>query len=198
MMCQKEVTRLNKALAVELGGEVQLKVRIGLHSGEAIFGNCGSTEKMDYTAIGDCVNLSARLESANKFFGTKIIISQHAWSLCDRADLLVRPLGDVFITGVRNSLKILEVVGPIAEADESRRKAVAHFAEAMELISNRKFADARTQLQQADELRPEDQATGIYMDVCEHCVAWGSEINAWPAEAVTSGGVVRLAWPERT
>ncbi len=198
MMCQAAVAKLNAALADELGGEAKLKVRIGLHSGEAIFGNCGSTEKTDYTAIGDCVNLSARLESANKFFGTKIIISQHAWSLCDRADLLVRPLGDVFITGVRNSLKILEVVGPVNEVDESRRKAVAHFAEAMELISNRKFSDARTRLQKADELRPEDQATRIYMDICEHCIEWGSEIDAWPAEAETSGGVVRLAWPERT
>ena len=198
LMCQKEVIRLNEALAVELGGEVQLKVRIGLHGGEAIFGNCGSTEKMDYTAIGDCVNLSARLESANKFFGTRIIVSAHTWGMCDRDDLLVRPLGNVFITGVRNPLNILEVVGPTDEIDESHSQAVAHFAEAMDLISNRRFAEARGRLKQADELRPEDQATGIYLDICDQCVAWGEDINAWPAEAKTSGGVVRLAWPERT
>jgi class 3 adenylate cyclase/CHASE2 domain-containing sensor protein len=198
LMCQVAVAELNDALASEMSGKVKLKVRIGIHGGQAMFGNCGSTEREDYTAIGDCVNLSARLESANKFFGTKIIVSEHTWNSCHRANLLVRPLGNVFITGVRNSLNILEVVGPIAEVEESRRKAVAYFAEAMELISNRKFADARTQLQQADELRPEDQATRIYMDVCEHCIEWGSEINAWPAEAMTSGGVVRLAWPKRT
>ena len=198
LMCQAAVAKLNTALAEELGGEGKLKVRIGLHSGEAIFGNCGSTEKTDYTAIGDCVNLSARLESANKFFGTKIIVSQHAWSLCDRDDLLVRPLGDVFITGVRNSLKILEVVGPADEVDEAHSKATAHFAQAMDLISKRNFAEARTQLQQADQLTPGDTPTKIYLDICEQCVAWGSEINAWPAECRTSGGVVHLAWPERT
>ncbi|MCP4378416.1 MAG: CHASE2 domain-containing protein, partial [bacterium] len=99
-LCQAEVEKLNEKLAAELGGKVKLKVRIGIHSGEAIFGNCGSTDKTDFTAIGDCVNLSARLESANKFFGTRIIVSDHAWSLCDRQHLLVRPLGDVFITGV--------------------------------------------------------------------------------------------------
>ncbi|MDP6633945.1 MAG: CHASE2 domain-containing protein [Phycisphaerae bacterium] len=196
LLCQAEVARLNEALAEELGGEVKLKVRIGLHGGGAIFGNCGSTEKTDYTAIGDCVNLSARLESANKFFGTRIIVSEHTWNLCDRDDLLVRPLGNVFITGVRDSLNILEVIGPVEEVGESHSKAVSHFAQAMDMISHRKFPEARTQLQQADQLHPDDTPTKLYLDICSHCIGWGSEINAWPVECETAGGVVRLAWPE--
>jgi class 3 adenylate cyclase/CHASE2 domain-containing sensor protein len=196
LLCQMEVAKLNEALAAERGGEVKLNVRIGIHSGEAIFGNCGSTDRTDYTAIGDCINLSARLESANKFFGTKIIVSQYTWNLCDRDDLLVRPLGNVFITGVKNSLNLMEIVGPLDEIDESHRQSVEHFAKAMDLIAERKFADANTQLEQADQLRPNDQTTQIYMDVCKECIGWGSEINAWPVECKTAGGVVRLAWPE--
>jgi adenylate cyclase len=142
------------------------------------------------------VNLSARLESANKFFGTRIIVSEHTWNLCDRDDLLVRPLGNVFITGVRDSLNILEVIGPVEEVGESHSKAVSHFAQAMDMISHRKFPEARTQLQQADQLHPDDTPTKLYLDICSHCIGWGSEINAWPVECETAGGVVRLAWPE--
>jgi len=198
LMCQTAVAELNDALASEMSDNVKLNVRIGIHGGQAMFGNCGSTEREDYTAIGDCVNLSARLESANKFFGTKIIVSEHTWGLCNRNDLLVRPLGKAFITGVRNSLNLVEVVGPVDEINESHRKAAPHFAEAMELISNRKFAAARTELLEFDKLRPGDQTAKIYLDICQQCIAWGSEINAWPAECMTSGGVVRLAWPKRT
>jgi len=198
LLCQIEVEELNKKLAAELGGKVELRVRIGIHSGEAMVGNCGSTQRMDYTAIGDCVNLSARLESANKFFGTRIIVSAHAWSLCDRDNLLVRPLGDAFITGVRNSLDLFEVIGPIDEIDESDRKAVAHFSDAMGLIAQRRFAEAHELLQQADQLRPNDMPTEIYLDICSHCLAQGPEIEDWPTECKTAGGVVRLAWPVKT
>ncbi|MCP4377267.1 MAG: adenylate/guanylate cyclase domain-containing protein, partial [bacterium] len=55
LLCQAEAEKLNEKLAAELGEKVKLKVRIGIHSGEAIFGNCGSTDKTDFTAIGDCV-----------------------------------------------------------------------------------------------------------------------------------------------
>ena len=195
LRCQKEAEKLNEELAAELGDKVKLKVRIGIHSGEAIFGNCGSTERTDYTAIGDCINLSARLESANKFFGTRIIVSAHAWSLCDRDNLLVRPLGDVFITGVSNSLDLLEVIGPIDEIGESDRQAIARFSEAMDFVAQRRFAEAHALLQQADQLRGDDPVTGIYLDICSHCVARGPGIEDWPAECKTAGGVVRLAWP---
>jgi CHASE2 domain-containing sensor protein/class 3 adenylate cyclase len=198
LLCQTEVTRLNQALADELGAEVKLNVRIGIQSGEAMFGNCGSTDRTDYTAIGDCINLSARLESANKFFGTKIIISQYAWGLCDRENIFVRPLGDVFITGVKNSLHLLEVVGPIDEVSEPHRQAVTHFSKALDLVAERNFTDARTQFQQADLLHPNDKTTQIYLDICDKCITWGSEIDAWPVECNTAGGVVKLAWPERT
>ena len=197
LLCQIEVEKLNEELAAELGGKVELRVRIGIHSGEAMVGNCGSTQRMDYTAIGDCVNLSARLESANKFFGTRIIVSAHAWSLCGRDNLLVRPLGDVFITGVRNSLNILEVIGPIDEIDESDQKAIAHFSDAMGLLARRQFGEAHELLEQSALLRPDDAPTEIYRDICSQCIAQGPGIDGWPDECKTAGGVVRLAWPAK-
>ncbi|MCP4377645.1 MAG: hypothetical protein GY794_15885, partial [bacterium] len=143
------------------------------------------------------VNLSARLESANKFFGTRIIVSDHAWSLCDRQHLLVRPLGDVFITGVSNSLNLLEVVGPADEIAASDREAIAHFSDAIDRIANRQFSEALELLRKADKLRPNDMPTEIYLDICKQCVAQGPEIDDWPADCKTAGGVVTLAWPAK-
>jgi len=195
LQCQTAVAELNEALSRELGNKVKLRVRIGIHSGEAMVGNCGSTQRMDYTAIGDCVNLSARLESANKFFGTGIMISRHAWGLCERDDLFTRPLGDVFITGVRDSLEVREVVGTAAELDDSRQRGLSLFAEAMGLVYHGRFADALVLLEQCDELIPGDPPTGIYLDICRQCIAHPSA-DTWPEDCKTQGGVVRLAWPE--
>ena len=76
---QRRVAALNDALRGDGTGDVSLAVRIGIATGEAMVGNCGSSTRMDYTAIGDCVNLASRLEASNKFFGTRILVAEEAW-----------------------------------------------------------------------------------------------------------------------
>ena len=95
-------------------------------------------------------------------------------------------------------MDLLEVIGPIDEIGEPEQQAVAHFTEAMAFIAQRRFAEAHELLQQADQLRGDDPVTQIYLDICSHCAAQGSEIEDWPAECKTAGGVVRLAWPAKT
>ena len=56
-------------------------VRYGLHTGDAIVGNIGATDKINYTAIGDNVNLASRLEGANKQYGTQLLISERMASV---------------------------------------------------------------------------------------------------------------------
>ena len=56
-------------------------MRIGVNTGMAVVGNMGSIDRMDYTMMGDAVNLAARLESANKFYGTGILLSEYTYAL---------------------------------------------------------------------------------------------------------------------
>ncbi|MCG8573062.1 MAG: adenylate/guanylate cyclase domain-containing protein, partial [Spirochaetes bacterium] len=65
----------------ELAPKYHLNVRIGVNSGPLIWGSMGSTKKLEYTAIGDTVNLASRLEGANKFFNTKILIGDNTKKL---------------------------------------------------------------------------------------------------------------------
>ncbi len=81
-------------------------MRIGLHSGPAVVGNIGSETRFSYTAIGDTVNLAARLEGANKAFGTGILISGSTAALLGADAPLLRPLADVVVKGKTEAVRV--------------------------------------------------------------------------------------------
>lgn len=104
-----ELQRLNKVWAIE--GRAALDIGIGVNTGEMIAGNIGSASIMSYTVIGDNVNLGARLESLNKDFGTRILISEATRrQLKGQYDL--RPLGDVLVKGKTRPVQVFEVRVP--------------------------------------------------------------------------------------
>ena len=86
MAAEKELARLARRETVSVG--------IGINSGPVVFGSVGARDRMDFTCIGDTVNLAARLESANKTYGTKTLITEavhdkvKAGFLCREIDLL--------------------------------------------------------------------------------------------------------------
>lgn len=110
----RELGELNAKWAAE--GRVPLDIGLGVNSGEMIAGNIGSSSIMSYTVIGDNVNLGSRLESANKDYKTRIIISDATRArLTGTYDL--RPLGDVIVKGKTRSVAIYEVRVPSPMGD---------------------------------------------------------------------------------
>jgi len=102
-----ELGRLNEKWHSE--GRPMLDIGIGVNSGPMIAGNIGSEQIMSYTVIGDAVNLGSRLESLNKNYGTRIIISEATKEqLTGRYEL--KPLGDVVVKGKTKPVAIFQVI----------------------------------------------------------------------------------------
>jgi len=102
----RELRQLNRLWAVE--GRTALDIGIGINTGEMIAGNIGSDEIMSYTVIGDNVNLGARLESLNKDFGTRILISE-ATRRQLKGTYDIRSLGEVTVKGKTRAVHVFEV-----------------------------------------------------------------------------------------
>jgi adenylate cyclase len=102
------IDRMKEKWAEE--GKQVFDIGIGINSGEMVVGNIGSDRRLDYTAVGDNVNLAARLETLNKQFGTRIIISEETYSRV-RAMVDVRDLGLTGVKGKRDEIHVYEVKG---------------------------------------------------------------------------------------
>jgi adenylate cyclase len=87
------------------------KTRIGIHTGPAIVGNFGAHNKMQYTALGDTVNTASRLEGVNKYFGTRICVSETTRTHV--TDVVFRPIGEIAVKGKAEMFEIFE---PLEEA----------------------------------------------------------------------------------
>lgn len=107
MQMQREMERLRAAWETDPAAP-PLRIRIGIHSGEALVGNFGSPLKLDFTAIGDTVNTASRLEGLNKQFGTSILISGSTAAFVEDV-VQTRPLGESMLKGKSTGTLVFEV-----------------------------------------------------------------------------------------
>ena len=104
MACEK----LNAQFEAE--GLKPFFTRFGIHVGEAVVGNLGSTERMNYTALGNTVNLAARLEGLNKQFGTAILVSEDVYSRVQHC-FQFRDFELVIAKGMTKQTRVFELIG---------------------------------------------------------------------------------------
>jgi class 3 adenylate cyclase len=184
---------LNDQLAEQFEATARLRVRIGITSQEAMVGNCGSSSRMDYTAIGECVNLASRLESANKVFGTQCLVDDRAWQQADHGGLIARPMGRLVISGIAEPVRPWHVLGRRDELDAATIEQTELFAEAMDRLESRDFATAAERLDQLAEY--DDPAIRIYVRLVREAMA-SPEGEHFQPEPLHSGCVERIILPD--
>jgi adenylate cyclase len=142
-------------------GLPEMSARIGLNTGIATVGNMGSKEQVNYTLIGDEVNLASRLEGVNKEFGTKIIVSEATY-LPAKDRLEVRELALIKVKGKKLPVRIYELIGLKGEVPPERMESVKKFEAALADFRARKFGES------AEVFRAlGDAASAVYVEICE-------------------------------
>ena len=127
-----QMTRLEtfRAALPELFGVThglpEVNVRMGLASGDVTVGNIGSETSRGYTVIGDTVNLASRLEQANKFYGTRILVSD-ATRILAGDSLAFREIDSLRVAGKLEPVKVHELIGLASELNATTRKAVQDY-----------------------------------------------------------------------
>lgn len=149
-------------------GKLVIEHGIGINTGEAVAGSIGSPKRMDYTVIGDAVNLTARLESATKYYGTPILVSEYTLDrVTDRENF--REIDMLRVKGKAEPVRIFEAFGYRADkiGDDGRR-AFDVQADGMAAFRRRDWQGARTLFERAASLLPDDKLAQLYLARIQH------------------------------
>jgi adenylate cyclase len=153
-------------------GKPQLDIGIGLNSGVASVGNMGSALRYGYTALGDTVNLSSRLEGLNKDYGTHIIVNETTYAATQEAKFVYRELDLIRVKGKTQPVMIYELIGRAGEeslygsfADVQSR--LDQFARGRTLYRARRWEEAQRVFQIMIDKWPDDGPARTYWKRCQ-------------------------------
>lgn len=160
---QKAIGELRAALRKE--GLPDVYTRVGLNTGTMMVGNIGSAQLLDYTAIGDEMNLAARLEAANKNYGTLIMMGQNTHDAV-RQHVEARELDRIRVAGKRNAVTVYELLAMKGQISPTTRRVVDLYAQALALYRGRRFTQAKELLGKALEVDQSDGPSKRLLSLC--------------------------------
>jgi len=160
---QKRNEEMRKTLREQ--NRPMLYTRIGMSSGPVVVGNMGSADRMDYTMMGDVVNLAARLEGVNKFYQTFTMISQSTYDLT-KDDIDTRQLDVIRVVGKKEPISVYEVLERKNQTSSEKSGVVEKYLKALKLYEERNFADASKEFEKVLAIDPDDGPSKTYVKRC--------------------------------
>ena len=163
--CQRFLSTFNRERREK--GLPELLTRIAINSGKVIVGNIGTSERMNYTVIGDVVNTAAHLQPVNKIYHTQTLITEETYTqLADQ--FLVRPLDIYAPAGKTQKIKIYELVAAMHADPEigptpEQLELCALFTQGFNAFHSGAFPEAKTLFTQIAQKFPSDYPTQIYL-----------------------------------
>jgi adenylate cyclase len=153
--------------------------RFGINTGEMVVGNMGTPNKMDYTIMGNAVNLAARLEGVNKQFNTGgILISEYTRGYIGD-EFIMRPLSRVRVVGINTPLRLYELLDIANEAHPDLPTMVKSWEEGFSAYENRDFPAARNIFESIYNKDNGDLAAKKYLDRCTKYIATAPNDKIW-------------------
>jgi len=163
---------LNKKIIAEKLSPTPLLTRVGINTGTMVAGNMGTGNKMNYTIMGNAVNLAARLEGVNKQYGTWILASEETVQET-QGRILTRMVDRVRVVGIHEPVRLFELINTVENATEDEKQLVETFRQAMESYEKRLWKEAiqgfkaSLELETKLALDPDGGPSAIYLDRCK-------------------------------
>ncbi len=176
---------VNKEGQKEIVQMKPLQTRIGLNAGQAYTGFMGSkTEsfsKLNYTMMGDTVNLASRLEGVNKVYKSWILMSEDTWNLANTGDnkgkITVRKLDRVRVIGKNIPIQLYNAIGFTEELSETKLKAVELFNKAIDMYLAKDFKNAEKEFLAIYEMDKKDETPLVFAERCKEYIVKGVNEN---------------------
>ncbi len=162
---QAKLAELREELLREGGPE--LRARIGINSGTMVIGNMGSSKIFDYTVMGDNVNLSSRLEGANKQYNTYIMCSEATRQMVEH-EILTRELDLLRVKGKTEGVLVHEVLARKNDGiSDTKQKAIETYLEGLAAYKERRWDDGIKSFTEALAFDKDDGPSAVYLERCE-------------------------------